>query len=571
LSSYTKRLFCNNLQTLAEPDYEGRLTINKLQALLTKRLFALSNLDPVALDKAIDHLRSHGFISLSPDQSTLILELSGQQCLLTAKAEKDVLRQRFEEAIQLYLGGEYPKLSAKAVASVISCLERGLATAFRVRGLEIARSVFLDQPVDISDSMDILDQINNAAGSLEITLAAAYSDVMIEIILRPSEAVKAYLAALSQGYFAYHALGLEPRASQDRLELAKKKVWILDSSIIIPLLARQCTNHQFAHDLLTRAAGLGFRLQTTELLFDEIFDHARFAVDIFWGASPSDPRFILAATGQAGYRPNLFIDGYVHWSIENGHPSLKTYLSEIIKLKNKSDLTRAIRDAIVSYGITIVPFDASPGFKQEFFDERDNVLLPAIRKLRQKIGTYRSDSQCKAEAEVIIISHYIETIFLSRSSILNRLGDGNNALTWKPESFYRFLSLFTSSQPPEDLLFQSMVQDLYSAGFPIIDRDVLSRFAAPTIRQARMQLESERSAYEEILGKARTDKLIDQYEQTPDEQKPFYSTRFAFYVAAAERQRRIAAESAASSVKRIKSLTEKERREYEKLKRKASC
>jgi hypothetical protein len=165
-------------------------------------------------------------------------------------------------------------------------------------------------------------------------------------------------------------------------------------------------------------------------------------------------------------------------------------------------------------------------------------------------------------------SRNTDTIFLSRSSLLNRLRNGKNSLTWKPESFYRFLSLFTSNQPQEDLLFQSMVQDLYSIGFSIIDKDALSRFAAPTIKQARMNLEAERSEYEEILGRVRADQLIDQFEQTPDEQKPFYSTRFAFYVAAAERQRRIAAESAASTTIQAKSLTEKERRDYEKLKKK---
>jgi hypothetical protein len=556
------------LQLLTESDCGSGLEISELQQLLAKRLFALSNLDPVALDKSIDHLRSRGFISVSPDQNIISLELSGRQRLSTAKAEKDVLRQRFEESIRLYLGTQYPKISADDISTIISCLENGLITAFKIRGLEIARSVFLDQPVDISDSMDVLDTINNSANALATTLTAAYSDAMIEIILQPSKAVRSYLAALSQGYFAYHALGLDPRASQDRLELAKKKLWILDSSIIIPLLAKHCINHQYAYDLITRAAGLGFRLQTTELLFNEIFDHARFAVDTFWSENPSDPRFILAATGQAGYRPNLFIDGYVHWSFEDGNPSLKRYFSEIIKLKNKFDLSKAIHDAITGYGIAIVPFDSTPGFTQEFYDERDNVFTPEIRKLRLKHGTFRSDIQCQAEAEIIIIAHTTDIIFLSRSSLLNRLRNGNNTLTWKPESFYRFLSLFTSNQPQEDLLFQSMVQDLYSIGFSIVDKDALSRFAAPTIRQARLKLEAERSEYEEILGKVRADQLIDQYEKTSDEQKPFYSTQFAFYVAAAERQRRIAAESAASSKVQVKSLTEKERRDYDKLKKK---
>ena len=101
-----------------------------------------------------------------------------------------------------------------------------------------------------------------------------------------------------------------------------------------------------------------------------------------------------------------------------------------------------------------------------------------------------------------------------------------------------------------------------------MDIDALRSFARPSIKQARMQLENERAAFQEALGKPVADRLISQYDQVPDEDKPFYSMRIAFYVADAERQKRIKAEFEANIRTQAKALTEKERQDYEKLKQK---
>ena len=125
----------------------------------------------------------------------------------------------------------------------------------------------MDDPVDVSDALDMLDTVNKASTALRgFDEAAAFADLMLEVVLRPPPPIREYLAAISQGFFAYHALGLEPRASNDRLDLACKKLWILDSSILIPLLARASSDHAFAVDLISRAASLGFRFATTESL-----------------------------------------------------------------------------------------------------------------------------------------------------------------------------------------------------------------------------------------------------------------------------------------------------------------
>jgi hypothetical protein len=133
---------------------------------------------------------------------------------------------------------------------------------------------------------------------------------------------------------------------------------------------------------------------------------------------------------------------------------------------------------------------------------------------------------------------------------------------------YRFLSLFSSTPPGADLLYDCMIQDFYYGGFDIVDKEAISRFVTPMIRQARMQLDSEKARYEEALGPQKFAQLSNQFDRVPDEQKPFYSMQFAFYVANQEIAKRKAAEAVAKEAKKVKDLSEKERREFGRLKAK---
>lgn len=378
--------------------------------------------------------------------------------------------------------------------------------------------------------------------------------------------MKRYLALLSQGYFAYHALGFDPKLSRERLEYAKSKYWLLDASVIIPVLAFGCTSHEYASDLISRLLSLGFKLHTTRMLFEEVRDHAFWALRNFQSKESSSPEFILASTGKAGYRPNLFIDGYVKWSSTSGNPSLSDYFRETIGTDDPYSLNDAILASMKKYQIEVVDFDDTPNVDQDLLGERDASLTPAIQEIRERLGTFRSEAQCKAEAEVVLISRHTDTIFISLSTVLNKLLETKNSFTWKPEAIYRFISLFTDVQPDEDLLFMCMMEDFFSVGITIVDTDSLGRFATPIIRQSRMKFEAEKASFEEALGPERFMELVDTFESTPDENKPFYSMQFAFYIASVEREKRKTAEKRSKRTTKAVSLSERERLDYEKLK-----
>jgi hypothetical protein len=556
------------LQVLSELPTSRNVKINTLMELLKEKTFAASSVDPPALDKALDFLYSVGFITLSFEDRAVSLEPKGLETLATIKAERSLLRERFDNSCLLFLKSEYPSLGEKSATSVVDALHKGLVRAYENRGMEIAASVFSNRIIDLSDATDILETINKAASILlNGDERLAFSDLMLEVILRPGPDMKDYMAALSQGYFAYHALGLEPRCSQERLTLAKAKKWILDSSILLPVLAIDCLNHLYAKDLLKRMQDVGLHCYTTGRLFDEVLDHASWAIKFSLDKPPQSPQFIQAALAGPGYRQNLFLDGFMAWSVTQGAPSFEQYMAECLDSNFKDDLLGSIKKKIETCGIEIIDFDHWSGFSQDLYPQRDHVAAE-IEKLRTEYGTYRGEAQCTAEAEVVIIFEIDRAAFLSQTNILNKITGRTPQLTWKPEAMYRFLSLFSSTPPGADLLYDCMIQDFYYAGFDIVNKEAVSRFITPMIRQARMRLDSEKARYEEALGPQKFAQLSNQFDRVADEQKPFYSMQFAFYVANQEIAKRKAAEAAAKKAKEVKAFSEKERKEFSRLKAK---
>jgi hypothetical protein len=394
---------------------------------------------------------------------------------------------------------------------------------------------------------------------------SAFADLMIEILLNSNRAVKQYLGVLSQGYFAYHALALDQDCSDERLKLAKAKTWILDSSVMLALLAINSLNYDYARDLFHKMKQLGFQLTTTEKLLSELRDHAYWAIANFINEPLDSPRLLLAAQAGLGYKQNLFIDGFIKWSVNQGNPRLATYLTECLGSDYAKDLLQAIKIQVQSLGIEVREFSDWPSFTEQLFHDRDQ-LSQTIAASRKSKNLYTSIDQCDAEAEVILISKLIQARFLSQSSFLNQYT--SLPIVWKPESMFRFLTLFSSVPSGNDMLYQCMTQDFYYAGFNIIDQQTIVNYASPLVHQARMKLIEQRSDYEKVLGEHKATELETEFEQTPDIQKPFYSMQFAFYVASQAQALREVAVKRATRAEQEAELTQKERVQYEHLKAK---
>lgn len=552
--------------SLGEFGPNARVSLEQLQGRLGKRLY-VADVDPEALRDALEALHARGLIETSLTQGEYFLSALGVETLETTRAERQLRSERFTEACRLSLGREFPDLEKTVHDAVIQQIDTGLSRAFEKRGAEMAQATFGSSLLDLSTATDILETVNSQSSEIEDENGrAAFADLMLEILLQPAPEMKERLADLSQGYFSYHALGLDSRCSAERLEMAQSKAWIFDSSIILPLLAKDCVNHEFALDILERMKGLGLRLYTTERLCDEVIDHAYWAIKNFKDAPSDSPKVLQAAAGEPGYKQNLFIDGYMKWALLQGAPSLEAYLAACLG-DYEDNLGECIAKRLDELGIESVQFSDWPDFAEEQWGDRERITNEII-ELRKQRGTYRNDDQCRAEAEVLILCETQKAAFLSQSGVLDSIDRDKPRITWKPESMYRFLSSFSAVPPSEDLLYQSMVQDFFYSGFDIINSDTLREYFAGPVRQSRMLLDEEKTRYESALGNAEYNKLRSGYDHVPDTQKPFYSMQFAFYVARKESQSRERAEARARRAEEIKGLKDKERQHYDRLKAK---
>ena len=527
--------------------------------------FAATGVDPDALRESLEYLYSLGLIDVTSDFHRIALNAKGANAVATAFARQKLSQDRFLNFCSEFIAGQYASLDEEQTGRVAESLRMGMIKAFERRGLEIARFIFTDEPMDISDATDILDIVNSYSAELEaLDEKMAFADLMIEIILKSNETVKEYLSSLCQGYFSYHALGLDPACSSERLNVARQTTWILDSSIILPLLAIDCLNHGWANDLLQRMNTLGLKHLTTERLFSEVLEHARWAISNFVGVPIDSPSLLKAATATAGYKQNLFIDGFVKWSVRQANPSLDRYMVQSLGTDYRTNLESTLRSKMKGIGIDVTEFASWPFFEQELWVKREE-LASEIAGVRKGRGTWTGDDQCNAEAEAIIICDKQSAVFVSQSSFLNRFSAKQTRIAWKPEVMYQFLTLFSSVPADIDVLYQCMSQDFFAGGFDIVDGQAIASFSSGVIRQSRMDLEAERESYVRVLGQQRVQELENEYNRTPDEYKPFYSMQFAMYAVHQQRRQLEAAQSRLNAEATAKELTAKERQELVRL------
>ncbi len=554
------------LKILFEIPGSESLCTQEIYQALSNQAHAAFHPDPEGFKLALDILFSKGFISVSSSNRYRI-EMKGRERLSLAAQERLAIREKFVAACQIFLKSEYKEFRDEEIQKLIDLLETGIVRAFRIRGLEIARAIFNDKQIDLSDGHDLLDIINKSGSNLNThELSAAYCDLMLQVLIKPNNEMKEYLALLSQGYFAFNALGLDEQGNEQRITLAREKIWIVDSSILIPLLAKDSKNYDYSLDLINRAQELGLQIITTNKLFNEIVGHANWAFQTF-NNKPIDeitPSLILAAAGEGGYSENVFIEGFLKWYSKNSNPSLVEYFFYCFGTEFSESLIQGAKKAIESYGIEVKDFEEAPAFSEEYYSLRDEKYCPEVTDLRQRIGTYKGEDQCIAEAEVLVLAEKNKAQFLSLSTILNQIA--GRRITWRPDAFFRFLSLFSKSKLDPSLFYDSLTQDLFSAGIQIVDSDSIAKFASSGIKQARMVFEKEKSTYIDALGAGRYKELQEKFESISDTEKQFYSIQIANLVAMKEREKRLDAEKKSESIKQTKKLNDKERMEYEKLK-----
>ncbi len=516
---------------------------------------------------------------------------NGKDAADALAGERDTERERALGQFALDLRKEFPSLDSTQEANARQALEDVLVRTFASRGLELANLILALQNLQPGRLQDLFKAVTEAAAGLDnADLRASFVELAGRFLVEPSAPQRKYLASLSQGFFMYHLAGRDPTCSRLRREILSQTAWFLDSSVFMPLLAWGCQNYDYAVDFLRKLNDCGTANFTTGKILREAWQHLLWARH-FMRDHGDDPAQLLAcATGKAGYKQNLFVDGYIRMCAEG---KISTFADYLKKAFPSVTLSRAaIEEACGQFGVQTLRIDAIQGFEQNDWGEIPD-LQHELESRRKALGTYRGYHQVHAEAEMLVIIRQVRAgkytlpvqdidlrtvYFVSQSRILDLIDNGADVTTWSPEAVYRYLCTLPGSSTDPDLLQECMLDEFYKVGAQVIDRSRYLTFFGPAISQARLSFEDQKEKFLASTEKVKSGRELDEaFSRTPDLEKPFFISQMAWSITrSAERsaqrakvsakqaqQRADAAEDRAKKAEEDKLAAEKARRRAE--------
>jgi len=417
-----------------------------------------------------------------------------------------------------------------------------LIEAFRTRGLTITRALCSSKSIGVEDLPEIFRLITNAATKIANNEEQlAFIDAAYKFIVTPTSEQKDYLLSMSQGYFLYHMVGMDPSCSKFRIEIFNKTLWFFDSSVILPILAKGCYNNEYAADLFNRVKKLNVLVLSTEKLLSEVIAHLGWAVNFMRDKVLDSFDVLAAATGTEEYRQNLFLDGCVRQAAEGKISNFNEYLNEIFPKGIKPE---KIKESLRELGIVIISISDLENFDIEQWGDIVEIEKK-IKDYRTSKGTWRGDDQIAAEGEMYLLiralrsqkvrikdvmSAFDRVFFVSQSHVLDRVTN-DNIITWSPESVYRYVTSIPGQIPDKDLLQQCMLQEFYYAGINFIDVPRYLRTFGSIISQSRLTFDKEKERYIRTNEKIHRADLEDAFESTPDLEKPFFVSQMQWNAA----------------------------------------
>jgi hypothetical protein len=486
---------------------------------------------------------------LTPKDDKFSVGEKAESLSITQKKQYELLRRQFLESLKLKIRRKFSGLSDNQASEIAQYVDASLVGFFRECGLSLSttlvdRAQKSNKPIPSS----IIKFINQAAAKYnDLLRRQAFSTVAVDIFSQPEVVEREYLGRISQGFFAFHALGLFGDAAKERLDHAKQTVWLIDSSLQIPVLALAAPTNAIFRDAFTRLKELGIRLFTTEKLFEETEKHLRFAEDVIQREGIAVHNIIAAATGQPPYRKaNQFLEGFIRWQAAGNANDWQEYMYKIFEAKKPN--RDNVKNALDKLGIEVYSLNNWPGYQngdfylyneyeQRIVDAWEKIIQPSsdLEEASEEDPDILADFYKKAgpEADAMVITtqerlgkYYMLSEpnerslawFISQTSMLNSIDDVR--ITWQPEAFLRFSTTLAPDLGSQSAnrAFELLLFNFTQLGVSLLDDKTLQLVFGGVIDQALLDAREMRAKYEELLS--------EKYSETPDDVlkrlKPIY-------------------------------------------------
>lgn len=518
-----------------------------------------------AINEAIKNLISQGLVSSIAEEYKITNR--GREKVEEFKAIRETEKDQAYGQFRITLKNSFDEITEIQLDQCQKLAEKVIVSTFANRGLTITNQLFAGQLPSHGELSDVFENISITATELsENWLKAAFVEAMHQFLLEPNSPQLKYLASISQGYFLYHLLGLDPKGCQARLDIFQNTIWLCDSSIVLPYIAVGCYNHNYSNELFNTLVEKKAFLFTTPKLLQEVWEHFDWALNFIKNTNAESPEFINAALVKGGYKQNLFLDGFIRLSADGQIGTFKEYIDLIFQHGN---IDRSTFDKnITSKGVKLISISDIKGFIQDDWGEIEEAKTK-IKSEREKRGIFRSTLQVEAEAEIFVLiknvrlgkylidslNNFGKVYFVSQSRIIDQVFQPNTSITWSPEALYRYLSTLPGHQTNPDLLQECMLHQYYYAGISFIDKRRYMKFFGPYINAAKTSYEKEKANYINELEERFTRNIDDAYEKTPDLEKPFFVAQMAWRLAEESKKReKLASDRALDAEEKVRQL-----------------
>ncbi len=464
----------------------------------------------------VGELQRDGLVDILPtgDDPDYFLTARGGELVATQAATSARLEAQFRESIHgraaVFLPSEAGRLR------IADRAEAFFKDALDQRALGIALTI--GAPTEKAKSYHILGLLQNLPSYMEQLPsedeAIALSRLVQAILARPSSPERTYLGLAMQAQFGVHLLGASPDALALRTRELERTAFLLDSTTLIPFLARSSVGYDSARLLFSALRHANAAIFTTYLLAVEVAEHARWALQNV-GGSLINVEGLRAATGRAGPRSNVFLDGLLE-EVSRGEsqPDLMSYVAVVCGCSPGARTCRDddVKNQLVREGIPCLGFEEFPGYDPESLVDIEE-RADEIAKLRRDRGSYRHERQVRAEAEalLLVLGMRNETLsvpdrtiknafFLSHTRVIDQVAGGGTSITMRPEAALQWVNaLIPCSLEELGGLVGFLLYELVESGIEIVDQARLQVTFAPLINASREKLDEEIGKYRALL------------------------------------------------------------------------
>jgi len=482
-------------------------------------------------------------------------------------ARAALLASQFAESLRgrtLAMGGEtgepVERVVAVATAFLGECVKRrAIGTAMTLAAREEPQQRF--HIVALLQALpDFMAQLSSAAE------AYLLSRLVRDVLTSPSEAERIHLGLALQAAFGAQLLGCAPDAVRARLDDLSSTLFLIDSTTLIPYLAKGCVAHEAARFLLQRLTSMGCEVATLTSLAEEVAEHARYAMHRVSAQTGSpDLSTLKAITGRAGGRSNEFLNGFLT-EISKGtvQPDLSAYLGAScrVPVSRTSCSAQHVQEALRLNGIACLSFQDWPDFQGEFWAEREAVAGEIARR-RKQLGNFKHDRQTRAEAESLIVvresrNQQLGTLsgavpravrnayFVSRSRVIDDVARPTLPVTMRPEAITQWVATLAPCDMAElASTFDLVLLELAEQGFRVIEDRTLLTVFGPLVDASRDRLPEIRLRYSTLLANRLGEDPSRAFAEVPDLELPVATESFYAQLAESLERRALKSEAVA--------------------------